>query len=659
MEFIEKLNKNAAVLEKATEKDIAAAIKQANIAYHDNDEPIISDELYDLMKEKLEEISPDHPILKEVGIGSDEEKNPNDKVKKVDLPYYLPSLDKIKPDGKSLEKWKDKFPGSVVVSSKLDGVSAIYSIYYDSKGKMKNYLYSRGGGNKGTDWSDHLDKMEMYDKKVAPSKPKPIVVRGELIIPVSVFESKYKDKYYKNGRNMVPGLLNSKNPNPEFLKDIHFVAYEVLESTPKPPEKQFEIMRSYGFRLPIHSVLHPAEITEQKLSALFESTRANETYECDGIVVTSNISYKRVTEKLPDYSFAFKMIVQSQIAESTILGIKWKVSKCGYIKPTLMIKPVIIAGAKIQNITGNNAAFVTTQKLGIGAKILVIRSGDVIPKVHEVVEPSINIPLPEMSYKWNNTQVDLVLESHSGETDEQDEECIISKLVFYFKTLEVKNFSIGLITKLVKMGYNTFGKIIHIQLEELQKVVGTKMAQKIFEQFEIIIASPDLNKLIVGSGCLGRGVGSRKLKALIEGYPNIFSNTDDTKTRVQKIVAIKGFDTKTAELIASNLDSCKSEIMTVFPNIFQKAAAPQAKATTATTATSPATQGDKYKDRYILFSGVRNKDLEKTLVDQGAIIEGSFTKKVNMLIVKDKDSTSSKVEKAKAMGIEIKAIDEF
>ena len=160
----------------------------------------------------------------------------------------------------------------------------------------------------------------------------------------------------------------------------------------------------YGFKLPIHSVLHPDEITEQKLSALFESTRAREKYECDGIVVTSNITYIRATEKLPDYSFAFKMVVNTQIGESTVLGIKWKVSKCGYINPTLVIKPVHIAGATIQNITGNNASFVIKNKLGVGAQIAVIRSGDVIPKVHEVLKGSSNVLLPDIPHKWNESR---------------------------------------------------------------------------------------------------------------------------------------------------------------------------------------------------------------------------------------------------------------
>ena len=223
MEFINKVKENAVVIENATVKELASAINLANIAYHDNDDPILSDDIYDALKEKLEKLKPNHPILQQVGVGTDEENKEikeTDKVKKVNLPYYMPSLDKIKPDGKSIQRWKSKFPGSVVVSSKLDGVSALFSIYYDSKGNKKTYLYSRGGGNRGSDWSHHLANMSVYDVNVTGDKPSPIVVRGELVIPIDVFESKYKDKFYKSARNMVPGLLNAKNPKSEYLKDI-------------------------------------------------------------------------------------------------------------------------------------------------------------------------------------------------------------------------------------------------------------------------------------------------------------------------------------------------------------------------------------------------------------------------------------------------------
>ena len=454
------------------------------------------------------------------------------------------------------------------------------------------------------------------------------------------------------------------------------MAYEVIEEETQPPEKQFERMQNiYGFKLPIHTVLHPAEITEHKLSALFESTRAREKYECDGIVVTTNTAYKWVTEKLPDYSFAFKMVVNTQIGESTILGIKWKVSKCGYINPTLIIKPVNIAGATIQNITGNNASFVINHKLGVGAQIAVIRSGDVIPKVHEVLKGSTDVPLPEMAHKWNETKVDLIVDGGVSSPDSSDksndedanEEQIISQLVFYFKTLEVKNFAEGLITKLVKMGYKSFAKIIKISQDELQKVIGSKMSQKIKEQFDAILAKPDVDKLVIGSGCLGRGVGTRKLKALREGYPEVFDDSEDgleNSVKVKKITAIKGFECKTATLIASNLVKCKKQIRKVFPDIMfreevETVSGKKDKEDEGFTEEKKAEKVGEYAGKFILFSGVRNKELEKNLIEQGGVIESGFTKKVNLLIVKDLESTSSKVEKAKKEGIEIKGIAEF
>jgi NAD-dependent DNA ligase len=78
------------------------------------------------VKEYLEEINPKHPILKNVGSTADSGK-------KEELPFYMGSLDKIKADEKALEKYKNDYKGTYIVSDKLDGNSAL--VYY-KKGEI-------------------------------------------------------------------------------------------------------------------------------------------------------------------------------------------------------------------------------------------------------------------------------------------------------------------------------------------------------------------------------------------------------------------------------------------------------------------------------------------------------------------------------------------
>ena len=99
----------------------------ANLLYRGG-VPLVTDDIYDFtFLAELKNRSPDHPFLKEVG-------SPiiKDKVK---LPFYMPSLDKIKPDTDLLDKWENKFTGPYVLSDKLDGVSGL--IYKNADGAIK------------------------------------------------------------------------------------------------------------------------------------------------------------------------------------------------------------------------------------------------------------------------------------------------------------------------------------------------------------------------------------------------------------------------------------------------------------------------------------------------------------------------------------------
>ena len=131
---------------------------------------------------------PKNAILEEVGAKIDKNK--------VKLPYEMASMDKIKPDTNALFNWKNKYGGPYVLSCKLDGVSGLYS----TEGEEPK-LYTRGNGIEGQDISYLIETLDRL-------KEKNIVVRGEFIIPKSVFEKKYKSKF-ANARNLVSGIINS------------------------------------------------------------------------------------------------------------------------------------------------------------------------------------------------------------------------------------------------------------------------------------------------------------------------------------------------------------------------------------------------------------------------------------------------------------------
>ena len=199
-------------------KKLVAKLKRWDDAYYNSGKPLVSDERYDNVRRFVEDHVPDHPYLKRVG-------NKPKTGKKVKLPYYMPSLDKIYPD-RGAEAFLKSSSGDFSVLYKLDGVSALV---INVNGSIK--LYTRGNGSVGQD----ITPLLKYIKGVGKLN-KGEAVRGELMLKLSDFNAKFS-KEFKNARNTVSGVANSDKINTKVAKTIDFVAHEFVN----PPAKWKEV----------------------------------------------------------------------------------------------------------------------------------------------------------------------------------------------------------------------------------------------------------------------------------------------------------------------------------------------------------------------------------------------------------------------------------
>jgi NAD-dependent DNA ligase len=260
------------VLESLNEKQLSQLLREANRAYY-NEEPFFTDNQYDIVKEFVESRYPSNIVLHE--IGAPVERN------KVILPYPMGSMDKIKPDTNALANWMGKYKGPYVLSCKLDGVSGLYT----TEGASPK-LYTRGDGKVGQDISHLIPFLRL-------PKTKGIVIRGEFIIPKALFDAKYKETF-ANPRNMVAGIVNHKTIN-EAIKDLHFVAYELMKPIRKPSE-QMELLLT----LDVETVLYKIQptITNELLSNTLLEWRYNYAYEIDGVIVANDSVYERKSGRI-------------------------------------------------------------------------------------------------------------------------------------------------------------------------------------------------------------------------------------------------------------------------------------------------------------------------------------------------------------------------
>ena len=210
------------------------------------------------------------------------------------------------------------------------------------------------------------------------------------------YKKKYK-KHFANSRNLTSGIVNLTNnlsdpENQAKFRDLDFICYEIVNPN-KTPSEQLKIINFINETTPINTKTFYEKPSVQELSIILQTWREQSSYEIDGIIVTHNQPYKR-ENKNPEHAFAYKMVLTDQIAETFVTNVIYTASKDGFLKPRVQFTPVKIGGSTIEYATGFNAAFIRDNNIGIGAKIEIIRSGDVIPYINKVIEPAPEPMLP-------------------------------------------------------------------------------------------------------------------------------------------------------------------------------------------------------------------------------------------------------------------------
>ena len=621
MSLLETLNK------KELENIIIVANKQFHSYIEQKGEPTLSDNEYDIVKEYLEQKYSDSSILQEVGAVF--EKN------KVELPVNMPSMDKIKPTTNALETWVEKYKGPYVLSCKLDGVSGLY---YSKDGERK--LYTRGNGSVGQDVS-HLLK---YINGIPDVKD--VIVRGEFIISRKTFDDKYSENF-SNARNLVAGIVNSKKIDKK-AKDVDFISYEMIEPELKP-SLQFNTLNENGFNVVKNE--DTDTLSNNMLSDILVDWRTNYEYIIDGIIVSDDNVYKR-TIKNPDHSFAFKMVLSDQVVEAKVVDVLWNASKSGYLKPRVRIEPVNVGGVKIEYATGFNGNFIEENKIGVGAIIQIVRSGDVIPHIKSVTTPAEKAKMPDVPYTWTDTHVDIILENK-----DDDVNVLEKNITSFFTSLEVDGLSQGNVKRIMKAGYNSICKILDMHEKDFLNVEGfkEKMAKKVYESIYSKVKGASLIKIMAASNKFGRGIGERKIRPIIEAYPKILETNESNDEKIRMLMTVNGIGKENAKSFVENIPVFL-EFMNQCKLTYKYNENPEEKVEDSV---KEGNQDHPLYMKTVVMTKVRDKEIIDKLTLYGSTLENKVDKNTFALIVKSKDDVSNKTKKASELGVPIFTPEEF
>lgn len=577
------LKQGTTFLERLDDTELLSFYRRLKNAYYNTAHPLLSDDEFDIVDAYVHQKFPDY---EKYHVGS------HVSHEKVKLPVFLGSLQKIKSDDRQLQRWREQHQGQLIVSSKLDGVSALLVT-------RQQTLYTRGNGHVGQNIS-HLVPYLSVPTNVD------YLIRGELIM------EKQKDI---SVRNVVTGVIQQKSlQDTGALKRLRFVPYEIIKPTLLPSE-QHRMLHNIFPESVDNVVLQ--NIDFPTLSHVLTTLREKSIYPMDGIVIQHDAIHERTSES-PKHMFAFKQLCTEQFVEITVKNISWKISKDGYLKPTIEFEPVQIGSITIRRATAFHAKFVVEHQIGVGSRILI--SHEIVPQIHKVLSPATQCQLPTCPFVWSDSGVDILVR------DKKNSEQQCAQCVYFTSILKIDGLGRKLTERLFHAGYDSIEKFLRLTIDELCELEGVQktLATKIVNSIHVRIRDISLASLLNATGIMGRGYAVKKLQLLFSVYPTWYETIPMTVQKGISPTMLHDFQHAIPLFL---------EFLTTM-NLKYKLHS-----------TSNLTS-ERLKGEYIVFSGVRDKDLETWIQANSGILENQLTKHTTVLIVSEIPSNSQKYKLA-------------
>ena len=378
---------------------LAEQLEKHSELYYNRAEPEISDAEFDALRDELQRLSPGHPQLSRVGT------DPPPGSTKVDHLFRMMSLDKASSDAEVAHFVAETTAKGrrFVCQPKLDG-SAL-SLEY-RRGRLVTAA-TRGNGRRGEDVTANARRMMNVPEKLDWKGD--CHVRGEVVMPLQIFREKYSE-VAPNPRNLAAGALRQKyvdagKGRPE---DLKFLAYGVEfpigqdrhPESPDPPDFKLDSeviswISEMGIEAAGNNVVSgeddqsTAEAILEVTSEWFQS-RDSAEWEIDGVVVKLDRLDKRnllgETAHHPRWALAWKFPPEE--ASTVLMDVFWQTGRTGNVTPVSRVAPVVVSGVTVENTTLHNKVEVERLGIMVGDRVRVVRRGDVIPKITEVMGPA-------------------------------------------------------------------------------------------------------------------------------------------------------------------------------------------------------------------------------------------------------------------------------
>ena len=608
--------------------ELEIKIKEAANAYYKDGSSSYTDEEFDGMMEELRETQPDSELLKN---GVQEELKGVSK--KYKLEHTMGTLAKCMDEESFRKMWNTHCKGrNIVIQSKIDGCGTL--LHYEN-GKLVQAL-SRGNTEYGEDLTENISKIQGEYPVVLNIEGFTGYIRGEFFMLRSVFNEYFKDSA-KNPRNMAAGLIKRKDGSD--CDKLSFIAYDLWDGIHDKKEiDKLNFLTESGFKVPMWW----SSPSVEDVIEIRNNLKTDGKIPCDGLVIKQNdVEQEDLARKTPMHNFAFKPSPSIRITK--VKDIIWQLPG-SYFAPVAVIEPVELCGTTVERASLANINIMNELGVYVGASVAVKKAGEIIPAVVEVVSEK----------KKNAFEVPTICPVCGGKVvvNESGIPVCINNLcprkvshrfAKMFDILGIKGAGDAFISYMEEHGITVsdFFEIIARKDEEtLNRFAGNINGGKILKQMISVLSKPISTAKFLALFDY-KGFDEKKLKLIGKPLDKMYNLTFDD------LIKIDGFAEKTANLFLSFMHDCKEEIEDIKHYFIIEDAA---------------VSSGKLNGLSFCFTGAAckpRKELQMLVEENGGIVKSGVSKGLNYLVSDDKDSSSSKMVKAKSLGITLISSSEF
>ncbi len=546
--------------------DLREQINFHNYRYHVLDDPVVSDAEYDRLLNELKRIEAEHPDLitpdsptQRVG-GQVSERFP-----KVAHPAPILSLANAF-NGDDVRNWYARIARLIpadrkiqfTVEPKIDGLTVV--LHYRDGVFMQGA--TRGDGVIGEDITPNLRTVRGVPLQIPVGRkstrklkiPSRLVVRGEAFIETKPFKAmnaqieKDGGKIFANPRNAAAGFLRQLDSRITARRPIRLLCYQIVDADGPTPRSQWELLeylRAIGF--PVTEVVKRFDSLDKTIEYCesWRDKRDTLPYEADGMVIKiDDLDLQQqlgVVGKDPRGAIALKFPAREVTTKMVDIGVN--IGRTGIMAPYAILEPVNVGGVTIERATLHNFDDIARKDIRIGDRVIVKRSGDVIPYIvgpvvaartgkEKVIEPPKVCPYCETPTIRRAGEVAIYCPNRDcpGRLDRA--------VQFFVGVMDIEGLGEKIASQLIEAGLvEDVADIYSITRDQLLELDGfaDKKADKLIQSIAAS-KSRSLDRLIAALGI--HHVGSTAAEALAAHFGSIdrfMKATEDELTEIEGI----------------------------------------------------------------------------------------------------------------------------